>query len=146
MNPYASQVGAYQTTNLANLGPGDQVALLLATSAKHMRTAKEHLITKDYEQRTNASEKAIAILEGLASVLEATDPSQEGIVKELENYYMSMMTMISHMNVTNDEKLCESIARSLDKMADTWRQGQQTISRTPDTSTPPDTGSFNLSA
>jgi flagellar biosynthetic protein FliS len=147
MNPYASQVGAYQTSNLANLRPGDQVALLLTTAARHMRTAKEYLLNKDYEERTKATEKSVAILEGLASVLDVKDPSGEKIAKELEEYYMSMITMISHMNVTNDEKLCDAIARALDQMADTWRDGQNNMgedtSLTKDSPTPEN---FNLSA
>ncbi len=145
MNPYASQVGAYQTTNLANLGPGDQVALLLSTAAKHMRIAKDHVVRKEYEERTKVSEKSILILEGLASVLEVKDPSQEKIAKDLEEYYMSMVTMISHMNVTNDEKLCDAIARALDQMADTWRQGQKEMKKLSPTEEK-NPGNFNLSA
>ena len=127
MNPYNKKLETYKTTSLSNLGPGEQVATLLTSAAKNIYSAHAAMLNHDHESRTKFSEMSIMILEGLANVLEAQDSSQGPIAKELENYYMAMIAMIGRMNIMNDAKVCESIGRSLEQMAQTWIAGQRDL-------------------
>jgi flagellar biosynthetic protein FliS len=120
--PYAAR--AYQQVNLQSLSPGEQVARLLETAAKHIARARAHAEAKEFEQRFYATEEAMKIINGLQGCL-STDPQVSGIRDTLENYYTSVMLMVSRINIRNDLAACDSAVASLKTMASTWREAEK---------------------
>ena len=121
-NPYAAK--AYQQINVQNLSPGEQVARLLETAAKHIARARAHAEAKEFEQRFNATEDAMKIITGLQGCLSA-DPQASAMRTTLENYYSGVVLILTRINVRNDPAACDAAIDSLRTMADTWREAEK---------------------
>ena len=134
MNPYAQQ--AYKNNNTAGLTPGEQIARLLETAAKHILRAKEHAFKEEFLERLNATEDALKIIHGLQSCLQR-DEQTEQISNTLESYYTHLTMQIMQINMKNDTDMCDTVSISLKEMAGTWREiDRQTSGTTPTEETP----------
>jgi flagellar biosynthetic protein FliS len=120
MNPYA-QTKQYKNADVASMTPGEQIARLLETAAKHMYRAKEHAEKKEYGERFSATEDAMKIIHGLQNCL-SDDPAAEKMRDTLDAYYNSMTLLITRQNMKNDVEAAVSVIESLTEMAATWRQ------------------------
>lgn len=121
-NPYAAK--AYQQINVQSLSPGEQVARLLETAARHIARARAHAEAREFEQRFNATEDAMKIITGLQGCLSA-DPQASAMRTTLENYYAGVILLISRINIRNDPAACDAAIASLKTMADTWREAEK---------------------
>lgn len=121
-NPYAAK--AYQQINVQSLSPGEQVARLLETAAKHIARARAHAEAREFEQRFYATEDAMKIINGLQGCLNA-DPQASSIRATLENYYAGVILLISRINIRNDVGTCDAAITSLKTMAETWREAEK---------------------
>jgi flagellar biosynthetic protein FliS len=121
-NPYAAK--AYQQINVQSLSPGEQVARLLETAARHVARARAHAEAKEFEQRFYATEDAMKIITGLQSCLSA-DPQASAMRATLEQYYSGVILLISRINIRNDTGACDAAVASLKTMADTWREAEK---------------------
>lgn len=118
---YYSKAKQYKVTDVSNLTPCEQVARLLELAAKHILSAKAHAQKKEYLERLDQTEKALIILHGLQNCLDDS-PQVESISKVLHDYYNTMTVLITKINIKNDSELCDSVAKSLCTMAETWRE------------------------
>lgn len=121
-NPYAAK--AYQQTNVTALSPGEQVARLLETAAKHIARAKGHAAAKEFENRYHATEDAMKIITGLQGCL-SHEPAAAAMRRTLENYYAGMILLITRINMRNDLDACDAAMESLRTMANTWRETEK---------------------
>lgn len=121
-NPYAAK--AYQQINVQSLSPGEQVARLLETAAKHIARARVHAEAKEFEQRFYATEDAMKIISGLQGCL-SSDPQASSMRATLENYYAGVILLISRINIRNDLAACDAAITSLRTMAGTWREAEK---------------------
>jgi flagellar biosynthetic protein FliS len=121
-NPYAAKT--YQQINVQSLSPGEQVARLLETAARHIARARAHAEAKEFEQRFYATEDAMKIVTGLQGCLSA-DPQASAMRTTLENYYAGVILLISRINVRNDLSACDAAMESLRTMAGTWREAEK---------------------
>lgn len=112
---------AYQTNNVQSMTPGEQVARLLETAAKHLLRAKGFIEEGNPAARFEATEDALKIIQGLQSCLNITAETEE-VAGTLERYYIHITLQVSHINVHNDAEKCTEVSDSLRTMANTWRE------------------------
>lgn len=92
-----------------------------------MARAAEAIDSGDIKARYEASERTLAIMEGLLSCLNRDTPERTEAADNLALYYRTMIMMISQVNVFNDKAACISLERSFRDMASFWRDANQLL-------------------
>tara|TARA_A100000171_G_C2112460_1_gene135804 strand:- start:256 stop:687 length:432 start_codon:yes stop_codon:yes gene_type:complete len=117
-----SNYKAYQTSSRQSLSATEATALLLDTAYDHMQKATQAIVEGNIERRFQESEKATLILGNLESALVRVNETQSKTADALKDYYDSMVSLITRMNMKNDKASAEAISESLKTMADEFRK------------------------
>ncbi|MGB0934637.1 MAG: flagellar protein FliS [Alphaproteobacteria bacterium] len=118
-NPYQAYAPKQKVNNDR---VGDFIAHYFEEACAHMRKATDAIRNNDIETRYVESQQAATIIRGLASGLKCESKDQEQVVQVQHDYYASMISGITRVNVNNDADLCSQIADSFAEMAKGWRQ------------------------
>jgi flagellar biosynthetic protein FliS len=119
---YQKATSVYKSTSVQNMTPGEQVARLLETAAKHLLRAKEHALANDIPARLAATDDALKIIYGLQSCLDFSSPQTAAMSETLNTYYSTVIHLVTNINVHNDASAADEAVESLRGMASTWRE------------------------
>lgn len=111
----------YQETALTGLSLAQSVAWLLEKSAEHTANMAEAIQKKDIEKRTEESNKACMILNGLKEAIVRVNAEQAITADALERYYDTFQTLILRASIRDDLKSAQAITYNLRRMARFWR-------------------------
>jgi Flagellar protein FliS. len=100
--------------------PEEALAFFLNGAAKHMTLAAKAAHEGRIEDRSKSSDHALMIFASVLSVFEQGSDSDKVAARPLVIFLQFMNELIIRMNVKNDPKLADTIARELHNAADLW--------------------------
>jgi flagellin-specific chaperone FliS len=100
--------------------PEEALAFFLKGAAKHMTLAAKAAHDGRIEDRSKSSDHALMIFASVLSVFEQGSDSDKVAARPLVIFLQFMNELIIRMNVKNDPKLADIIARELHNAADLW--------------------------
>ncbi len=116
----------YIKNKVVTSSPLEQVALILDKASQHALTAHKASVDHKIEERFIATDKAIILLNGLLGSLEKNPkPEVKEFVLSMDAFYRQMIVLLMNVNVKQDSTLSLKISKSLQEMAQLWRQADQ---------------------
>ncbi len=120
-NPY----GAYQRAN-ETISQIDQVILLYEGAIGFVTQAKDAIHAKDYQERYNLINQAIAIVTGLNSCLNFNERTSD-VANALDRYYQSIDMRLLYIQCDDSIESCDAVIEDLKIMRDAWKDAAKEV-------------------
>ena len=121
-NLYSKIYGTVQETVPKFKSPEDALSFYLEGAAKYLAKASMAAREERFEERSNHSDKALMIFNGILSHLEQSPPEEKKAVKSLMEYCQLMNDLIIRMNIKNDVTMADNMAKEVKNMSDHWKE------------------------
>ncbi|MBW2644620.1 MAG: flagellar export chaperone FliS [Deltaproteobacteria bacterium] len=123
---YENGINAYRQTNVITADPGRLVLMCYEGAISSLRIAKEKYISKEYEAKAGAVQKAQTIINELMQALDFKKGGE--VAGNLEALYNYMLRRIAEGDVKGDVKLFDEVILMLGDLESAWKE----ISCTPE--------------
>ena len=122
MNLYNKIYGNVQETVPQFKNPEEALSFYLEGASKYLAKAALAATEERFEDRSNHSDNALKIFNGILSHLEQSAPGEKKAVQSLNEYCRLMGDLIIRMNIKNDVEMAENLTKEVKNMADHWKE------------------------
>ena len=117
---YGKGINAYRQTNVVTADPGRLVLMCYEGAIGSLKFAKEKYISKEYEAKAEAVQKAQAII---SELMQALDFKKGGeVAGNLEALYNYMLRRITEGDIKGDVKIFDEVILMLGELESAWRE------------------------
>jgi len=125
---YGNGINAYKQTSVVTADPGRLVLMCYEGAIGSLKIAREKYISKEYEAKAEAVQKAQTII---SELMQALDFKKGGeVAGNLEALYNYMLRRITEGDIKGDMKVFDEVILMLGELESAWKE----ISRIPEKS------------
>ncbi len=113
-------IQSYRKTNVVTSSPLKLVLMCYERTLENLKLAKQKILEKDYEEKSNAFTKAKEII---GELLCSLDFEKGGAIAiNLESLYKYMLRRILHANLDDDIRAIDEVAGMLSELKSAWEE------------------------
>jgi len=116
-NPYNRAAQNYKREAVQTMSPGEIIVALLNEAVKMLAYAKEHIISKNIQEKSNCLTKAKKIISYMAASLDMQYPISEELARLYEYYIWE----IGQANIKNDTKKLDDLVFMVSEIRDGFK-------------------------
>lgn len=111
-------IQSYRRTNVVTSNPLKLVLMCYEKTLDNLKLAKQKILDRDYEEKSNAFIKAKEIIEELLCSLDFEKGG--AIARNLESLYKYMLKRIMHADLNNDMQAIDEVMGMLSELESAW--------------------------
>ncbi len=120
MNPYRNPAQQYQSQQILNATPAQQVVMLYDAAILNCQKAQDAIAANDIQTRHNANRKTMEIVAYMQEVLDLDKGGD--VAKRLSVIYSFLLRRLMAVDFKNDPRICEEVIGHLRILRASWAQ------------------------